>query len=92
VKKHSGANRVEVRLRGEADQLHLSVADSGRGFDTLARTGRAGLGIRSMEERLRLVGGRIEISSTRNAGTTLNVHIPMKEVQETVRATGSATA
>jgi signal transduction histidine kinase len=79
VKKHSGANRAEVRLRGEDDQLYLSVSDAGIGFDKQQRPNRAGIGIRSMEERLRLVGGRIDIVSRRNRGTTLKVYLPCKE-------------
>ena len=84
VKKHSGANRAEVRLRGEDERLYLSVSDAGTGFDKQQRSNRAGLGIRSMEERLRLVGGRIDIVSGRNHGTTLNVCLPCKEIQESV--------
>ena len=81
VKKHSGANRAEVRLRGEDERLYLSVSDAGIGFDKQQRSNRAGLGIRSMEERLRLVGGRIDIVSMGNRGTTLNVCLPCKETQ-----------
>ncbi len=90
VKKHSGANRAEVRLRREDGHLHLSISDEGRGFDTHGNSKRAGLGIRSMEERLRLVAGRIEIDTELNQGTTLNVWIPSTEARETVDAKLSA--
>ena len=63
MKKHSGANRAEV-LRGGEERLYLSVSDAGIGFDNQQRSNRAGLGIRSMEERLRLLGGRIDIVSS----------------------------
>jgi signal transduction histidine kinase/ABC-type uncharacterized transport system substrate-binding protein len=82
VKKHSGANRAEVCLRAEDDQLYLSVSDAGIGFDNQQRSNHAGLGIRSMEERLRLLGGRIDIVSQNNRGTTLNVLLPCKEMQQ----------
>jgi signal transduction histidine kinase/ABC-type uncharacterized transport system substrate-binding protein len=82
VKKHSGAKRAEVRLRGEDELLYLSVSDTGVGFDKQLRPSRGGLGIRSMEERLRLVGGRIEIVSEMNRGTTLSVCLPFKGVPE----------
>ncbi len=85
VKKHSGANRAEVYLRGEDKQLYLSVSDAGIGFDNQRQSNRVGLGIRSMEERLRLLGGRIDIVSRNNRGTTLNVRLPCKEVQQSVR-------
>ena len=81
VKKHSGANRAEVRLQEEDERLYLSVSDAGIGFDKQLRSNRAGLGIRSMEERLRLVGGRMDVVSERNRGTTLNVCLPCKETQ-----------
>ena len=84
VKKHSGSNRAEVRLRREDERLYLSISDAGIGFDKQQRSNRAGLGIRSMEERLRLVGGRIEIVSERNRGTILHVCLPCKETQESV--------
>jgi signal transduction histidine kinase/ABC-type uncharacterized transport system substrate-binding protein len=91
VKKHSGANRAEVRLRGENEKLYLSVSDTGIGFDS-QQSNRATLGIRSMEERLRLVGGRIDIVSGRNRGTTLNVSIPCKGIQESVHTKNNAMA
>ncbi len=84
VKKHSGSNRAEVRLRREDERLYLSISDAGIGFDKQLRSNRAGLGIRSMEERLRLVGGRIEVVSERNRGTILNVCLPCKETQGSV--------
>jgi len=92
VKKHSGANRAEVYLRGEDQQLYLSVSDAGIGFDDRRPSNRSGLGIRSMEERLRLLGGRIDIVSQRNRGTTLNVHLPYKEAQQSVPTDSSAAA
>src|SRR5271156_274313 len=92
VKKHSGANRAEVCLRAEDDQLYLSVSDAGVGFDNRQPSNRSGLGIRSMEERLRLLGGRIDIVSQRNRGTTLNVHLPCKERQQSVHTNSSAGA
>lgn len=77
VKKHSGAIRAEVRLEGVADTLHLSLEDEGVGFETTNRFSRAGLGVRSMQERLRLVGGRFEIRSRPKQGTTIEAWIPL---------------
>jgi signal transduction histidine kinase/ABC-type uncharacterized transport system substrate-binding protein len=82
VKKHSGASRAEVRLRGEGEMLYLSVSDAGIGVDRQLKSSRRGLGIRSMEERLRLVGGRMDIVSGKNRGTTLMVCVPGKQVQD----------
>jgi signal transduction histidine kinase len=77
IKKHSGATRAEVRLEGVSDALHILLADEGVGFDTTNRSTRTGLGIRSMEERLRVLGGRIDIRSHPAQGTTIEVWVPL---------------
>ena len=63
IKRHSGADRAEVRLEQKDGRLHLSVSDCGRGFDSNKPPAEHGIGIRSMEERLRLLGGKLEIQS-----------------------------
>ena len=57
IKRHSGANRAEVRLEQLDGRLHLSVSDRGRGFDSNQPPAERGIGIHSMEERLRLLAG-----------------------------------
>jgi signal transduction histidine kinase len=63
IKRHSGANRAEVRLEWSGEQLHLSVSDRGRGFSPNQPPADGGIGIRSMQERLRVLGGHLEIHS-----------------------------
>ncbi|WP_263365386.1 histidine kinase [Edaphobacter bradus] len=75
MKRHSGVSRAEVRLEGTEQAIWLSIADKGRGFD-LSRA-RTGLGIRSMQERLRLLGGRFEIRSQPGEGTEIHVLVPL---------------
>jgi signal transduction histidine kinase len=74
VAKHAGASRVDVAL-GRADgALVLSVADDGKGFDLdrIRRHGR-GLGLRSIDERVRLAGGQLSIDTAPGGGTRLSV-------------------
>ena len=78
VKKHSGANRAVVRLEWAGDRLHLSVSDLGKGFDSNKPSAEHGIGIRSMEERLRLLGGQLEIQSLLMEGTILDAWLPFK--------------
>ena len=92
VKKHSGAIRAEVRLEGSADVLHLSLIDEGIGFDTTNRSTRTGLGIRSMQERLRVLGGRFEIRSRPKQGTTIDVWVPLNPVIAGAEMTQSTSA
>jgi signal transduction histidine kinase len=92
VKKHSGAIRAEIRLEVVADTLHLLMADEGVGFDTTNRSTRTGLGLRSMQERLRVLGGRVEIRSCPKQGTTIEVWVPLNPVIAGAEMTQSAGA
>ena len=74
--KHSGAKRIEVQLAENAGEIHLVVSDSGRGFDIEAARRKGGLGLTSMQERVRLVGGTLVIDSKPEAGTTIHVCVP----------------
>ena len=76
VIKHSGASEASVVLVGTPDAIHLSVSDTGRGFDVDSLESKSGLGLISMRERLRLVGGAISIHST-SRGTTIEVSVPL---------------
>jgi PAS domain S-box-containing protein len=78
VKKHSGSCRAEVRLEGIDDAIHLSLFDRGAGFDQHKPSTHVGLGVRSMEERLRLVGGRFELQSDPIQGTRIDAWVPLK--------------
>jgi len=74
--KHSGVRQFEVRLWGTSDEIHLTVKDPGVGIDReAAKTGR-GLGLISMEERLKLVNGTLSIDSHRKLGTTIHARVP----------------
>jgi signal transduction histidine kinase len=72
--KHACAQHVTVRFDGTADLLTFTVSDDGRGFDP--STHRNGTGLHNLTDRLAAVGGRLEITSTPNAGTTVAGRIP----------------
>jgi len=74
--KHSGSATCEVRLWEAAGWIHLVVADRGRGFDVAeVATGR-GIGLISMQERVKLVGGHLSIESQPLKGTTIRARVP----------------
>jgi signal transduction histidine kinase len=79
VRKHAGAAEVQVRLRGEGGGVSLRVEDTGNGFDVEEARKSGGLGLISMEERVRLVNGRFAIRSSRGTGTTVEVFVPLDE-------------
>ena len=74
--KHSGAHHFDVELWSGAEEVRLSVSDSGKGFDTEAAMRGTGLGLTSMRERVRLLNGSIEIQSKPMCGTTIHVRVP----------------
>jgi signal transduction histidine kinase len=82
LRKYSGASQGRVNLRKEGDKLFLSVSDEGHGFDMMEMRNRVGLGIRSMGERARLVGGQFEIHSGPGKGTKIDVCVPLQPENE----------
>lgn len=75
--RHSGADRIEVRLGiGEAE-ARLEVADNGSGFTFEEST--TGLGLEGMKERALLVRGELETESRPGRGTTIRLTVPRKE-------------
>ena len=78
VKRHSGANRAEVRLESLDGTLHLTVSDRGSGFDSNKPAERRGIGLRSMEERLRVLGGHLEVDSRPMEGTRIDAWLPLQ--------------
>jgi PAS domain S-box-containing protein len=75
--KHSGVRSFEVKLLGSPEDIQLTVRDLGAGFDPEAATKCTGLGLTSMKERLRLVGGELSIRSQREHGTTIHARVPL---------------
>jgi signal transduction histidine kinase len=83
--KHSGARQVEVGLWGTPDEVHLSVSDRGVGFDSEAAKRGRGLGLVSMEERLKLHKGVLSIESQPKQGTTIHARVPLSSGSGFVR-------
>ena len=75
--KHSGVRWFEVRLYETSDEIHLTVKDSGAGFDREAVKESCGLGLISMEERLKLVKGTLSIDSQPKCGATIHARVPL---------------
>jgi PAS domain S-box-containing protein len=84
VVKHSGATQAEIELVGSVDHVRMRIADSGRGFDPTANDYRAGLGLLSMKERMRLVGGQFSIQN--HEGTEITVDVPLPPAHQTMSA------
>jgi PAS domain S-box-containing protein len=86
--KHSGVKRFDVQLWGMSGDVHLTISDLGSGFDTEAATKGRGLGITSMQERLKLVNGELTITSPSKRGTTIHARVPLGLDSQSQRAAG----
>jgi PAS domain S-box-containing protein len=75
--KHSRSPRFAVQVRGIPGEIHLTVSDTGVGFDLAAAIKGRGLGLISMQERVRLVNGTISIASKLMHGTEISVRVPL---------------
>jgi len=84
--KHSGVRYFEVELWGTPDEIHLTVSDSGAGFDIDAAKASRGLGLISMEERLKLLNGTLSIESQLQSGTTIHARVPCNSGKDCLRA------
>jgi PAS domain S-box-containing protein len=78
VSRHSGASTATVSLERRNNLIELQVSDGGRGFDVETARKGAGLGLVSIEERLRLLQGSCEVHSTADSGTTLVARVPFE--------------
>lgn len=77
ARRHSGAGEVRVAVGTSGHRLWAEVADDGRGFD--AEKAPAGTGIRGMRERVRALGGHLEIRSEPGEGTKVRFEVVLKK-------------
>ncbi|HEV7135953.1 MAG TPA: sensor histidine kinase [Steroidobacteraceae bacterium] len=76
VIRHAAAGSVTLRFAFECDACRFTLSDDGRGFDTADPKFRWSHGLMGMRQRVRALGGQIEIESSPGAGTALRVIIP----------------
>jgi ligand-binding sensor domain-containing protein/two-component sensor histidine kinase len=78
--KHAVATEAQISVRTESDCLKIEIKDNGRGFDVTAQTdGYGGNGLPNMKKRAANLGGKFEIESAENAGTSVSLEIPFKQ-------------
>ena len=76
--RHARARTIRVQLTATDEGVELSVIDDGIGFDASQRSG-SGLGLRSIDERVRLARGHLTVESRPGRGTSLVVRLPMPQ-------------
>ena len=80
VAKHSGAVACHLKLGWTRRCVTLEVSDNGKGFRPAELNERAGMGVQSMRERLRSVGGTLHIDAVPLHGATIRAQAPIAEV------------
>ena len=80
IVKHSGAKQAHVQFDGTTFHIRLRIVDGGVGFDPNSNSVRGGLGLASMRERLRLLGGSLALHSRHMEGTEILVEVPLAQV------------
>jgi len=79
IRQHSGSREVAVTLHDAADGVRMEIRDDGHGFDPASvadEGGDGGIGLAGMRERLRLLGGRLEIESAPGGPTVVRAALP----------------
>jgi two-component system sensor histidine kinase DevS len=74
--KHAAAKHTEVSVWVTSERVLMEVRDNGRGFEMAKMNTSLGHGLANMQTRARNVGGEVDISSTRNEGTTVLAWVP----------------
>jgi signal transduction histidine kinase len=77
VDRHASARRLSVRLDRQDQRLILTVADDGRGFTPDAALAEGQFGLKGMQERAEIAGGKLEVESCPGGGTTVRLDVPV---------------
>ncbi len=80
--KHAAATAVSVRITHQNGAIALTVADDGRGFAATAVADKGGVGLHSMQERARQLGGELMIESEVGEGTAVILRLPQKTAKD----------
>jgi two-component system CheB/CheR fusion protein len=78
VAKHAGTAEVSLTLAGLPNRLSLNIRDHGAGFDARSVQGKGGLGLISMQERVRLVNGRFSLKTSPGRGVFIAIDVPLE--------------
>jgi signal transduction histidine kinase len=78
IARHSRASHVNIRLRSTDRRLELNISDDGVGFEAGSEARkRQSFGIAGMRQRVALLGGTLEISSSPKEGTKIQISLPL---------------
>ncbi len=84
IVRHAKASQVVISIKKNRNNLHICINDNGRGFKifTKVNQGSLGLGLSTMQERVRLLGGKFTIDTQQGKGTDIKILIPVTVEQK----------
>lgn len=82
ILKHARATRVRIELERDVRQVRLWLQDDGCGFELVGERAPGGLGLKNIAERVRILGGTLQLRSRPGAGTTMEVFLPVATDEE----------
>ena len=74
--KHANCETIKVSLQKAGNDIELKIADDGQGFDMNVKSN--GIGLKNMQKRVEMIGGKYELKSELNIGTELRIKIPKR--------------
>ena len=78
--KHADAKEVIIQLIKEADKINITVEDDGKGFNVSEAMEKNGMGMRSLDSRVKYLNGELNIHSEIGKGTTIEIEIPVNDI------------
>jgi PAS domain S-box-containing protein len=88
IHRHSGSRTASVRVSRDAEQVLVEIEDKGRGIPQGTVRNKPGVGIQGMRERVRQLGGRLDIQSSSGTGTTITAILPLADAPPFGRTAG----
>ena len=77
--KHASANEILLQCSQNNDTFFITLEDNGKGFDTSAIRSFKGIGLSNVKNRVDYLNGKLEINSTVNEGTSINIELNVAE-------------
>jgi signal transduction histidine kinase len=95
IHRHSGSPVAKIHLRQRDQEVLVEIEDKGKGIpsekvEEMATAGAPGVGIRGMRERLRQLGGSLDVNSSKG-GTIIRVRLPISDIPKTTNALATSS-
>jgi signal transduction histidine kinase len=91
VERHAQANNIIVNVDWDPEELHIQIADDGIGFDPALQPALGQYGLTIMRERVRALGGRLELLSSADEGACVSIWLPLVILSASAREINTTT-